>query len=65
MSQTKHSSKYKCYYLGSLIKFPQNRHSEEAKTALLEVSPLWNSEQIAATATEIITIVFTNNLVVK
>ena len=50
---------------GQLDQIPQNRHSEEAKTALLEVSPLWNSEQIAATATELITIVFTNNLVVK
>ena len=50
---------------GQLDQIPQNRHSEEAKTALLEVPPLWNSEQIAATATELITIVFTNNLIVK
>ena len=49
---------FKYKFLATWSKFNQENNPEDSVTAQLEVSPLWNSEQNAATIRELVSIVF-------
>ena len=49
---------FKYKFLATWSKFNQENNPEDSVTAQLEVFPLWNSEQNAATIRELVSIVF-------
>ena len=56
---------FKYKFLATWLKFNQENNPEDSVTAQLEVSPLWNSEQNAATIRELVSIVFSRVLAAK
>ena len=56
---------FKYKFLATWSKFNQENNPEDSVTAQLEVSPLWNSEQNAATIRELVSIVFSRVLAAK
>ena len=56
---------FKYKFLATWSKFNRENNPEDSVTAQLEVSPLWNSEQNAATIRELVSIVFSRVLAAK
>ena len=56
---------FKYKFLATWSKLNQENNPEDSVTAQLEVSPLWNSEQNAATIRELVSIVFSRVLAAK